>query len=131
MQEEIGIKQLRSFGLIIGGIFSLIGLWPTLFRSEDFRLPPLIVGGVLILQALLLPWSLKPFYLAWMTIGEVMGWLNTRIILSIGFYGILMPMGLAMRILGKDPMHRKFDQDTDTYRVVRSSRPGSHILRQF
>jgi hypothetical protein len=66
-----------------------------------------------------------------MATGQALGWVNTRIILGVVFYGLLTPMGLAMRILGKDPLHRQFDPNSDSYRVVRLPRPGSHMSQQY
>jgi len=131
MREELGAKQFRSFGLIIGGIFAFISLWPTLFRGDNLHLWVLILAGLLIVQALLWPMGLRPIYRVWMAIGYALGWANTRIILSIGFYGMFTPMGYVMRLLGKDPMRRGFDPNTSTYRVLPSPQSGSHMKMQF
>jgi hypothetical protein len=66
-----------------------------------------------------------------MACGHILGQVNTTIILTIVFYSLFAPMGLAMRLLGKDPMHRKFEPNSDTYRVVRQGRSPSHMKRQF
>ena len=66
-----------------------------------------------------------------MIVGHALGWVNTRIILGIVFYGLLTPMGLAMRLFGKDSMQRQFVQEAHTYRVMRNPRPRSHLMRQF
>ncbi len=131
MNDETEIKQLRNFGLTVGGIFGLIGFWPALLRSEP-QLWAVIVASILIIAALLLPRILRPVYSLWMHVGHVLGNINTMIILSVIFYGLITPMGLVRRFLfAKDPMHRKFEQNAHTYRVMRQSRPGSHIKRQF
>jgi len=126
------VKQLRSFGLMVGGIFAVIGLWPVLFRGEDPRLWALVLSGLLLIPALVMPLSLGPVYRGWMAVGNVLGWVNTRVILGIIFYGLLTPIGLIRRLLGaEDLMHRKFESEADTYRVVRHPRPSSHMKRQF
>jgi len=125
------IKQLRSFGLLVGGIFAVIGLWPAVFHQEDIRLWALVLAGVLAIPALALPKSLRPIYRVWMAVGHILGWINTRILLGVIFFGIVTPMGLVMRLAGKDPMRRKFENAADTYRFVRRSRPGSHMTHQF
>jgi len=130
-EHQATLKPLRSFGLIVGGIFALIGLWPMLLHRDTPRVWALTLAGLLMVQALLLPRTLGPIYRVWMIAGHWMGWVNTRILLALGFYGIVTPMGLAMRVLGKDPMRRKFDPNTDTYRIARAPRPGSHMQRQF
>jgi Saxitoxin biosynthesis operon protein SxtJ len=132
MQPSITPKQLRSFGLTVGGIFAVIGAWPVVFRGSYPRLWALALAALLILPALLFPRSLKPLYRGWMALGEALGWINTRIILGLVFYGLITPMGVTMRFLmGKDPMHRGFDPNASTYRVLRQPRPGSHMRRQY
>lgn len=124
-------NQLRNFGLMVGGILLIIGLWPALLRSED---PPglvAVLGGLLVVLGLGLPKVLGPVYRVWMILGHALGWVNTRILLGIVFYGLLTPMGLIMRLFGKDSMRRQFVQEAHTYRIVRRPRPHSHIMRQF
>jgi hypothetical protein len=53
MKSNNDNKHLRSFGLIVGGIFALIGLWPVLIRSAEPRLWSLIVATFLILPAVI------------------------------------------------------------------------------
>jgi hypothetical protein len=66
-----------------------------------------------------------------MALGAVLGWVNTRVILGLIFFGLITPMGLAFRLAGRDPMQRAFDPKATTYRVPRTPRPGAHMLRQF
>ena len=124
-------KQLRSFGLIVGGIFALIGVWPALWRGQPPRLWSLLLGGALLALALVWPRSLAQVYRLWMAVGEVLGWINTRLILGILFYGIFTPIGLFMRLRGQDPMRRTLTPEVDTYRVLRQPRPASHMQHQF
>ena len=131
VQQKVKTKQLRSFGLMVGGIFAFIGLWPKVYHGSSPRLSALILAASLILPALMFPRSLEPVYRIWMKAGQVLGWINTRIILSLIFYLLFFPVGLVMRLLGKDPMNRQFDSDATTYRVARQPRPGSHMKHQF
>ncbi len=132
MKSKSDIKQLRSFGLMVGGVFAAMSLWPVLFRGDDPRLWTLVLASLLVIPALLLPRSLAPVYRGWMMVGHVLGWINTRIILGVIFYGLFTPIGLVRRfLLAKDSMRRKFEPEADTYRIVRQSRPSSHMKRQF
>src|SRR5262244_2662150 len=124
-------KHLRSFGLIVGGIFALIGLWPLVWRGQPLRLWSLILGGLLMALALAWPRSLTQIYRLWMTAGEVLGWINTRIILGVLFYLLFTPLGLLMRLRGKDPMRRTLTPEAESYRVMRQPRPSSHMRHQF
>lgn len=124
-------KQLRSFGLLMGGILGFIGLWPLLFRGD---VPHVWVAGTAFLFAalgLVIPRSLSPVFRLWMRIGAILGWINTRIILAIGFYGLFTPIGIVMRMMGKDPLHRAFDSQMPSYRVLRTPRHCKHMSRQY
>jgi hypothetical protein len=66
-----------------------------------------------------------------MAVGRVLGWINSRIILSIFFYMILTPVGILFRLLGKDPMRRRYDPAAGSYRQARPARPASHMRHQF
>src|SRR5918996_5661343 len=127
MQNNPETKKLRSFGFLVGGIFALLGLWPLVFGKEA-RLWAVIPAAILISLAFLLPKSLGPIYRVWMKIGHVLGWINTRIILGVVFYGMFVPMGFIMRLRGKDPMRRRYEPDANTYRVPRQPRDASHML---
>jgi hypothetical protein len=123
--------QLRNFGLIVGGIFAAIGLWPAVVRGNPVRGWLLGLAIALILPALVAPRVLGPAHRAWMLLGEALGWVNTRIVLGVIFFGLITPMAVVFRLRGRDPMQRTFDPATTTYRVPRTPRPGTHMTRQF
>ena len=131
MAKQADRAELRNFGLIVGGIFGAIGLWPALIRGGDARTWCLIVAVLLIVPAVTAPAVLWPAHRAWMALGAVLGWINTRLILGLVFFVVITPIGLVLRALGRDPMHRAFEPHATTYRVRRTSRPGTHLLRQF
>jgi len=131
MNVQATTKDLRHFGLLVGGVFSVIGLWPVVFRGENPRLWALIGGATLMLLGAVVPQSLKQIHAGWMKVGHVLGTINTKIILGIIYYGLVTPMGMVMRLMGKDSMHRVLMQEATTYRVVRAPRPRHHMRNQF
>ena len=131
MAQNVDTKELRTFGLMIGGIFSIIGLWPMIIRGDSPRTWALALGGALVGLGLVLPASLRYVHQVWMKIGHLLGWINTRILLGAIFYGLITPIGLVMRLFGKDYMHRALLQEADTYRVIRSPRSRLHMKNQF
>ncbi len=124
-------KELRQFGLLVGAVFTVIGLWPLVFRGEPLRLWAIGTGGLLIACGGMLPQVLRPVHTGWMWIGHMLGWMNTRILLGIVFYALVTPIGLVRRLMGKDTMRQTFAETSSTYRVVRSPRSHSHMKYQF
>ncbi|MDE3220219.1 MAG: sxtJ [Nitrospirota bacterium] len=128
---EVTKRTLRQFGLMVGVVFLLIGLWPFVWRQEAVRIWAVVPGSLLAVAGLVVPSLLKQVYQGWMWVGHVMGWVNTRIILGVLFYGVVTPMGLVMKLTGRDPMRRGYEPDAQTYRVIRQPRPASHMKNMF
>jgi hypothetical protein len=131
MQNDVDKKQLRSFGLIVGGVFALIGVWPAVIRGMDPRWWALVLAVILILPALIYPKILYWPNKGWMLVGHVLGWINTRIILGAVFYVVITPVGLIRGWLGKDPMGKCLKPGVTSYRVPRAPRPPSHLTKQY
>ena len=129
--HQVSNKELRQFGFLVGGVFAVIGLWPLLFRGESPRLWAIVLGGLLIGLGVVIPQSLKQVRRGWMQVGHVLGAINTKIILGVVYYGLITPMGLVMRLMGKDSMHRALVKEATSYRVVRAPRPRQHMKNQF
>ncbi len=128
---KMSIKELRKFGLVTGGMlvlfFDLLIPW---IWGVAMPLWPLIVAGILASMALIVPAALGPIYTIWMRFAEVLGWINTRIILSVIFFAIFFPFGLIMRMFN-DPMQRKFDPAADSYRVPSNPTKPENMERPF
>ena len=131
MTPQADQAQLRRFGLIVGGIFGAIGIWPAVVRGQSPRLWMVGLAVALVVPALLAPRILAPAHRAWMALGDALGWINTRLVLGLVFFGVVTPTGLVLRLTGRDPMRRAFESDAVTYRVLRKTRPGAHMTRQF
>jgi hypothetical protein len=130
-RKNVTGKELRQFGILVGGVFSVIGLWPLIFRGDPPRFWALAIGGSLILLGFVLPRSLAPVYRGWMVIGHALGWINTRIILGLIFYGMITPMGMVMRLLGKDPLRLGSPGEIESYRINRTPRERTHMRNLF
>jgi len=125
-------RGYRKFGLTTGAIIIvLFGLLIPWLFNLNFVKWPWILGGVLILWGLVAPTTLKPVYIGWMKFGNVMNWINTRIILGILFYGMFLPIGVVMRLFGKDPMHRKLDSGLSSYRVTSENDDKNNVERPY
>ena len=123
--------ELRKFGLITAAMvllfFELLIPW-----IWNLKLPiwPLIVAGILVLLALIVPRALGPVYKIWMKFAEILGWVNTRIILGFIFFVFFMPFGFVMRMFN-DPMRRNLDGSSETYRVMSKSPKTENLDKPF
>ena len=131
MPNEITSKQLQRFGLTVGGLCLLIALWPAIVRGDGPRWWASAIAAGLLVAAALAPARLTWPYRGWTAVGDLLGWINTRIILGLVFYLVVTPIGLFRRCLGKDPMGRKWNPKLESYRVTRTPRPSSHLTRQY
>ena len=84
MEHAATRNELRQFGLLVGAIFTLIGLWPLVFRGDPLRLWAIGLGGLLIACGGALPSVLAPIHTGWMWVGHILGWISTRILRWIG-----------------------------------------------
>jgi len=131
MPEPSSQKDLRSFGLIVGGGFALIALWPVVWHGLPVRMWALIMAVPLLLSALTFPRILRYPFRVWMLIGHCLGWLNQRILMTLMFYAVVTPAAIVMRVSGRDPLQRRFDPAATTYRVLKAPRPASHLQHPF
>ncbi|MBI4965205.1 MAG: hypothetical protein HY913_18160 [Desulfomonile tiedjei] len=74
-----------------------------------------IAAGIALAVTRLIPPLFKAIYRLWLGFSVVLGYFISRIILTIVFFIVLMPTGLIMRIVGKDPMERKIDPAASSY----------------
>ena len=124
-------KELRKFGLVTAGMLVLFfGLLIPWIWSIGIPKWPLIAAAVLATLALVYPLSLGPFYKVWMRFAEALGWVNTRIILSLIFFLIFFPFGLVMRLFN-DPMRRKLEKSAPSYRIPSNPTKPQNMERPF
>ncbi|OQW95889.1 MAG: hypothetical protein BWK79_00810 [Beggiatoa sp. IS2] len=131
ISEKIDTKGLRDFGLMTGGLFVvLFGIaFPWLF-STKYPGWPWLIAIILTVFALTIPNALRPVYRVWMAIGQVLGRINTWIILAILFYLIFTPMGFLMRLIRKN-LSEYQETLPNSYRRPADSRPAKHMERPF
>ena len=130
--KKLTIKELREFGLLTGGIIAvLFGLILPLFHGHSLPIIPWVIAIILVGLAIFLPKSLDPIYRVWMKIGLYVGWLESRIVLSIVFFIILTPMAFIMKLFSRDTMARNFDFQVETYRISSKINPRSGMEKPY
>lgn len=134
-KTETTTLELRKFGFIMGGMFVLIfGLlfpWIGDKTAQNWPIWPFIVMAIFWVLAIFIPQVLKPINDIWIKVGNVLGWINSRIILGIMFFLLILPIGLILKLFGKDSMNRKFDSKLKTYRRVTKQRNKENLEKPF
>lgn len=76
---------------------------------------------------------MKPIHIGWMTLAFALGWFNTRLLLGIFFYLVLTPIGVLMRLFGKDLLDQRIDKNAPSYWKKRdlSKFDPKHATRTF
>mgnify|MGYP006290657135 CR=1 FL=1 len=123
-------RQLVQFGLLIAAILAVVALLP--LRSSEAPDYGLLAGaaGAAMLSGIR-PELLGPLYRAWLHLGHVLGAVSSRIVLTALFFAIFLPAGLAMRLLRRDPLNRRFDPDRASYLSASETRDASHMDNPF
>lgn len=122
----------RFFGLTFFVVFLLIALWPLLHHGP-VRLPFLGLALAFLGIALLAPAWLGPLNRLWLKFGALLHAITSPLILGIMFFVVMLPIGLVMRLLGKDLLRLRFDRAASSY-WIRREPPGpdkSSLNRQF
>ena len=115
-------REVKKFGLMFSAICLAVAGYS--YYRDGSVWPWFLGGGALFLAGGLFARSLlKHVYVAWMKFAFVLGWVNTRLILGIFFYGVLTPVGVIMRLFGWDPLTRKIDRSAPSYWVKRQQEP--------
>lgn len=106
-------KDLRNLGLVFFlalGIIGLILWWRERPSAAWFGIAALAFGG----WGLIWPRGLGPLYRLWMGLAVILNYFVSRIILTLLYYLVLTPIGLTLRLLGKDLLDLKW-KDRESY----------------
>ena len=122
------IGSNRSFGIVFFIVFLLISIWP-LINEQNIRVWSLVVAIIFLTLGLLNSNILTPLNFVWIKFGEKLGVIIAPLILGLIYFIVVTPIGLFMRLIGKDLLKINFSS-SDTYWVKRRKKAGS-MKRQF
>lgn len=113
-------KALRNFGLLVGSVFLLLGAL-LVWRHRGAGWPFVTIGSVLIVMGAAIPTALKWVHTGWMILALAMGWVVTRVLLTIAFFLVVTPVGLLQRVFGKRAIEVAFRPDVGSYWEARTT----------
>ena len=122
------ISSNKSFGIIFCIVFVLIAVWPVIHEGS-LRIWPIPISFIFLVLGLLNSKLLSPLNLVWVKFGELLGKIIAPIVMAIVYFVIITPIGLFMRLAGKDLLNTKFSKD-HSYWIKREKNIGS-MKRQF
>ena len=128
--SEIEKKELRNFGLSVGLVFAAIACYPLIWQ-QPVHYWALIPSLILILPGLICPLGLRWPLRLWKALGQCLGWINTRIILTVLYFCALVPVSLILRITGKDWLKLKFDPQAGSYLEQPESKIDNDLNNQY
>ena len=122
------ISSNRSFGILFSIVFAIIAFWPTI-NGNPLRLWSIPISVIFLVLGLLNSKLLNPLNIVWVKFGELLGRIIAPIVMAIIYFIIVTPIGLFMRLIGKDLLNIKFLK-ANTYWIKREKKISS-MKKQF
>jgi len=110
--------QARKSALLVAAVLALFGAW-NFYRGRMTVVA--VLGGIslaLLVIGLFVPPLARGFHRAWMRLALILGYINSRILLFLMFYGILTPYGIVSRLFGRDVLNRR-SRARESYWITR------------
>jgi hypothetical protein len=108
--------QERWFGVLLLAVFVVIGTM-LLWQVGSLRVARVLWGiglGLALLYYAVRPLR-RPLYYGWMRLVYPIGWVISHVALAIVYYGIMTPLGLVMRLFGRDKLERRLEPTVESY----------------
>jgi hypothetical protein len=125
------VKQNRKFGYTVAIALLVLSAFRIFIRHKQGWWVVFAIAMVLLLFSLLKPVLLNPLRLVWDKIGHVLGSINTYVLLTVFYFLILSPLGMVMRMFGKDILKIKWMKNKDTYWEEASVKEVNSMENQF
>ena len=128
-KNKIKISSNRNFGLVFFVVFLIVSLWP-LTNGEPIRIWSTIISLVFLILGLMNSKLLAPLNILWCKFGMILGTIISPIVMGIVFFLVITPIGIILRIMGKDLLKKSYDKKKKTYWIKRG-KPVSTMKQQF
>ena len=127
--DDIKLSSNRSFGIVFFIVFVLIAIYP-LINEGEVRIWSLIISFLFLLLGLLNSKILTPLNKLWFRFGLFLGKIISPIIMGVIFFLVVTPIGLLMRLFGKDVINLKLNKKKNSYWIEKVG-PKSKMKNQF
>ena len=127
--SKIKISSNRNFGLVFFIIFLIVSLWPLTYEGP-IRIWTVIISLVFLILGLMNSKLLTPLNKLWFKFGMILGAIVVPVVMGVVFFLVVTPIGLVMKIMGRDLLNKKYDKKKRTYWIKRDTSIGT-MKRQF
>ncbi len=128
VNKDIKISSNRSFGLVFFVLFLVIGLWP-LINNNEIKIWSIAISVVFLVLGLLNSKLLLPLNKLWFKFGLLLGKIISPLVMGIIFFLVVTPIGYLMRMLKKDLLNLKFNDEKSYW--IEKNEPKSKMKNQF
>ena len=126
--DDIKISSNKSFGIVFFIVFLLIALYPLTY-NEEIRIWSTVVALVFLILGLVNSKILSPLNKLWFKLGIFLGKIISPLIMGVIFFLVVTPIGLIMRMLGKDVLNLKYNKNKSYW--IEKNGPKSKMKNQF
>ena len=126
--DDIKIGSNRSFGIVFSIVFLIIAIYP-LINNDELRIWSLIIAIIFLVLGLINSKILTPLNKLWFKFGILLGKIISPLIMGIIFFLVVTPIGLIMRLFGKDVLNLKYNKSQSYW--IEKNGPKSKMKNQF
>ena len=122
-------RDLRIFSLLLLAVGAIVGGW-LWSRNPDGLFGKVLLFGGIGAGGIGACWPgiMRPIYMIWMALAFPIGWTVSHLMMAAIFYLVITPIGLMMRLCGRDPMQRRIDRESETYWI---SKPAQRDIKSY
>ena len=128
-KSKIKISSNRSFGLVFFIVFLIISLWP-LQHEGQIRIWSIVISLIFLILSLMNSKLLTPLNQLWSRFGLLLGNIVAPTVMGLVFFLVVTPVGIFMRIMGKDLIRKKLNKNNKSYWIKRE-KPIGTMKKQF
>ena len=129
IKSNIKMSSNRNFGVVFFIVFLVLGFWPAKSGGE-INIFLILISFIFLFLAITKSKLLTPLNKLWFKFGVKLGAIIAPIVMSVVFFLVVTPIGIIMKIFGKDLINKKINKDTKTYWINRKKSTSS-MKRQF
>ena len=119
----------RNFGFVFFIVFLIISLWP-LQHEGQIRIWSIVISLIFLILSLMNSKLLTPLNQLWSRFGLLLGNIVAPIVMGLVFFLVVTPIGIVMRIMGKDLIRKKLNKNSKSYWIKRE-KPIGTMKKQF